>query len=274
MDYLQQAYISNLNVVCREGGHFRLQQGQDWVIGDHGASFHKFYFFLEGSCQITIEDTLYTVCPGDWFFIPAGVRHSYTHLPGEEFEKHWIHFDLYPNDSLPQLLQLPYRVQGNEETATAFALLSRCNASNDLTDKLHAKAALLTLLAQYICLSNVRSIPVLSEEDGRIHQVLTYIHKHLAQPLTNDILSSVCHLHPNHFIRFFSKKTGQSPASYVMRCRMERARQLLIQSDLPVSHIAEQVGLPDQSHFSRLFRNTFAMTPTQCRKQHKTPVSN
>ena len=269
MDYLQKAYVSNLNAVCREGGHFLLQPGESWNIREHSASFHKFYFFLAGHCRITIENKTYFVRPGDWFFIPAGVRHSYTQLPDEGFEKHWLHFDLYPNDSLPQLLNLPYCVRSNEESAAVFARLSAQNSSNRLTDKLHAKSALLTLLAHYISLSETALLPVLSEEDSRIHDVLTYIHKHLAEPLSNEHLASVCHLHPNHFIRFFSKKTGQTPASYVMQCRMELARQLLIQSDLPVSHIAEQVGIPDQSHFSRLFRNAFAMTPTQCRDRHK-----
>jgi len=276
MNYLQKAYISNLNVVCREGNYFCLQPGQSWNIRTHGAPFHKFYFFLEGHCQITIENQIYDVSPGDWFFIPAGTHHSYTELPETGFTKHWIHFDLYPNDSLPQLLHLTHRIQEHDlrETAEMFAQLSQYNASNSLTDMLRAKAALLALLCRYIDLSGSDSLPVLSEEDRRINEVLTYIHKHLSQPLSNDLLASLCHLHPNHFIRFFAKKTGQSPASYVLRRRMELARQLLIQSDLPVSHIAEQVGLPDQSHFSRLFRNTFAMTPTQCRKQHKTPVSN
>ena len=268
MNYLQETYISNLNAVCREGGHFLLQPGQSWNIRRHGATFHKFYFFLAGHCRITIEEKSYDVCPGDWFFIPAGVYHSYTELPDEGFEKHWIHFDLYPNDALPHLLQLPYRVRANEETTSAFAKLSAWNSSVQLTDKLYAKAALLTLLAQYISLANTDVLPVLSEEDSRINDVLTYIHKHLAEPLSNEALSAVCHLHPNHFIRFFSKKTGQTPASYVMQCRMDLARQMLIRSDLPISRIAEQVGLPDQSHFSRLFRRTFAMTPTQCRNWH------
>lgn len=270
MDYLQKAYISNLNAVCREGGYFTLQPGQSWSLPDHGASFNKFYYFLSGRCQLTIEDKSYTAGAGDWFFIPAGVRHSYTDLPGACFEKHWIHFDLYPNDSLPRLLHLPDLVRGDDkESRVLFETLSRTNASHALTDKLHAKVALLALITRYVELSCTEDLPVLSEEDRRIGEVLSFIHKNLAAPLNNQLLADVCHLHPNHFIRFFSQKTGQSPANYVMQCRMEQARQLLIQSDLPVSQIAEQVGLPDQSHFARLFRNFYAMTPSRCRKQHK-----
>lgn len=271
MDYLQKAYISNLNVVCREGGYFKLQPEQSWVMREHVAAFNKFYFFLSGHCRITVEETVYDVHGGDWFFIPAGTKHSYSHLPGESFEKHWIHFDLYPDDSLPQLLQLPHRVQtaADRHNRSLFAQLSKANTSMKLLDKLHAKIALLTLLSRFLEASLTDDLPVLSTEDRRVSEVLSYIHKNLEKPLNNQQLAAVCHMHPNHFIRFFSKKTGQSPASYVTQCRMELARQLLIQSDMPIARIAEQVGLPDQSHFSRLFRKSYAMTPSACRTQHK-----
>ena len=253
MDYLQKAYIANLNAVCREGGHFSLQPGQSWAIHDHTATFNKFYYLLSGSCQITVEDRCYTARAGDWFFIPAGTRHSYDH------------------DSLPRLLQLPHRicVDGHDKSKALFETLTAVNSSNTLTDKLHAKVALLSLITRYVELSHAKDLPVLSEEDSRIGEVLTYIHKHLAEPLNNQTLADLCHLHPNHFIRFFSGKTGQSPASYLLKCRMDLARQLLIETDLPVLQIAERVGIPDQSHFARLFRRCFEMTPSQCRKLHQ-----
>lgn len=271
MDYLQQAYISNLNAVCREGGYFALQPGQTWAIQEHASAFNKFYFFLAGSCQIIIENKTYKVKAGDWFFIPAGVRHSYTHFSTERFEKHWIHFDLYPNDSLPRLLHLPHlvRVGSDPEPGALFEALTTANDSNTLTDKLKAKVTLLTLIARYLEMSHIGDLPILSEEDHRIDEVLAYIHNHLAESLNNQLLSDLCHLHPNHFVRFFSKKTGQSPASYVLQCRMDMARHLLIQTELPVLQIAERVGFQDQSHFARIFRRFYAMTPTQCRNQHK-----
>ena len=270
MEYLQQAYFSNLNPVCREGGRFALQPGQTWAMQEHTSVFNKFYFFLSGSCRITIESNTYKVKAGDWFFIPAGVRHSYTSFSSERFEKYWMHFDLYPNDSLPRLLHLPYlvRVGSDSEPGALFKSWVAANDANILTDRLRAKAALLSLLVCYLELSHIRNLPVLSEEDLRISEVLAYIHNHLEQPLNNQLLSSICHMHPSHFVRFFSKKTGQPPANYVLQCRMDMARHLLIQTDLPVSQVAERVGIPDQSHFARLFRRYCAMTPTQCRNQH------
>ena len=268
MEFLQQAYISNLNAVCRQGGFFSLAQGQHWTMREHAAAINKFYYLTSGSCRIVIEGTPYIARAGDWFFIPAEIRHSYTDLPEESFEKYWIHFDLFPNSSLPRLLQLLFLVRGDEKTTCLFSRLTRVNASNSLADALQAKITLLELITHYLELARKDDLPVLTEEEQGINQVLSYIHNHLADPLNNRILAQQCHMHPNHFIRYFSQRTGQTPASYVVQCRMDMARQLLSRTELTVSQVAEQVGIPEQSHFSRLFHRYCSLTPTQYRKRH------
>lgn len=269
MEYLQQAYISNLNVVCGEGGFFRLQQGQQWQLDNGADVMNKFYYITRGNCRIVMEGESFLAEAGDWFFIPAETTHSYTNLPGEPLEKYWIHFDLYPNASLPQLLRLPLMVRGNGETSQLFEALTKANTASSLADRLHAKILLMRLLAQYLELSDRNDLPVATEENRRINEVLSYIHQNLSQDLTNRVLAQQCHMHPNHFIRFFAQKTGQTPASYVVQCRMDMARQLLTQTELPVSQVAEQVGIPEQSHFARLFRRYCSLTPTQYRKRHQ-----
>lgn len=269
MEYLQQAYFSNLNAICREGGFFGLQPGKSWKYEEHSAVFNKFYYVTGGGCQITIEGKHFRARAGDWFFIPADTKHSYTDLPGEPFEKYWIHFDLLPDASLSRLLQLPFAVRGDEETTRLFEQLTRANDANHLADKLHAKILLLQLITQYLEIARKDDLPVLAREEQGIDRVLGYIHSHLDQPLHNSLLAQQCHMHPNHFIRYFSKRIGQTPASYVVQCRMDMARQLLIKSDLTVNQIAERVGIPEQSHFARLFRRYYALTPTQYRKRHE-----
>lgn len=271
MDYLQQTYFANLNAVCRDGGWFTLSPGQSWEVYEHVNPVNKFYFFLKGSCSITIEGKTYRPQPGDWFFIPAGVRHSYTHLPGQSFEKFWLHFDLYPNDSLPKLLQLPHRIRvGQDRTAEQlFKKLTKANGSDKLTQKLRAKAVLMELLALYVELSHADQVQAEDEKSVRIKKVLSYIHKNLDKPISNKDLADVCHMHPTHFVRYFSQMTGQTPAAYVSWCRMKEAGQLLTGTDLPIARIMEQVGLQEPSHFARLFRKYYSVTPSRYRKQYK-----
>ena len=66
-------------------------------------------------------------------------------------------------------------------------------------------------------------------------------------------------------VRRFSKATGMSPLDYVQALRLEEAKQLLENSDLPVEGIANKVGYEDTSFFGRLFRKKSGITPKQYR---------
>jgi AraC-like DNA-binding protein len=60
--------------------------------------------------------------------------------------------------------------------------------------------------------------------------------------------------------------TGQSTASYIRSIRLQKAKSLLENSDLPIGEIADQVGYKDFSHFSRSFYKEFGTQPNETRK--------
>jgi AraC family transcriptional regulator len=96
---------------------------------------------------------------------------------------------------------------------------------------------------------------------AKLQQVLAYIQAHLTQELSLTTLAAVVHLSPDHFARLFKQATGRTPHQYVLWCRMERAKQLLAETDVPLSMIGLQVGCTDQSAFTVRFRKRVAMTP-------------
>jgi AraC-like DNA-binding protein len=77
-------------------------------------------------------------------------------------------------------------------------------------------------------------------------RTLAYIQAHLEEPLPLAVLAAVVQLSPNHFARLFKQATGRTPHHYVLDCRIMRARQLLAETDLPLSAIGLQVGWTDQ----------------------------
>jgi AraC family transcriptional regulator len=95
----------------------------------------------------------------------------------------------------------------------------------------------------------------------KLRRTIAYIKDHLEQNLSLVTLAAVGKTSPAHFARLFKQATGLPPHQYVLRCRMERAKQLLTETDLPLIEIALQVGCADQSHFTALFRTHFALTP-------------
>ena len=271
MAYLQDVYAANLNAVCHIGGELQLQPAEEWAYREHAFVQNKFYYITGGRCVIFIDGKRYVGTEGDWFFIPAGTRHRYNSFAGEPLQKYWIHFDLYPNADIAKLLGLPYvvHVERDDVSRDLFKKLVESNERNTLNDRLNAKAFLLQLVARYVTIAQVDDVEVHSEEGERLQQLLAYIHEHLNERLSNNDLAEMCHMHPTHFIRYFRTRTGQTPARYVTERRMESAKRMLENTELDVSAIMERVGLQEASHFARLFRKQYALTPTEYRRQFR-----
>jgi AraC family transcriptional regulator len=95
----------------------------------------------------------------------------------------------------------------------------------------------------------------------KLQRTLAYIHAHLGQTLSLTTLAAVAQMSLTHFSHLFKHATGLAPHQYVSQCRIERAKRLLVETDMPLIEIGPQVGYADQSHFTALFRRYVGMTP-------------
>ena len=269
MRFLNDLHFANLNAHCHAGGFFQIGAGGVWDCYPHRFQQNKFYFVQEGSFRMTIENQSYEGVPGRWFFIPAGTAHEYAKDLSSAYAHYWMHFDLLPREvDLFRSLQLPYYVDipTDGEVAQKFREYTRLRRQTDLPDKIRVKALLLELIADYVQVALPEDVNVSSQMDSQIGAVLEYIHSNIREDLSNTVLSARFHMHPNHFVRFFKQKTGQTPAKYVTSRRMELAKNLLEESKATVAEIMEQVGMSDLSHFSKLFKSCYGCSPRQYRK--------
>lgn len=97
-------------------------------------------------------------------------------------------------------------------------------------------------------------------------RVLQHIEANLAEPLRNRGLASLVDYSEFHFNVAFRNSVGASPHEFIIRRRIERARQLMLSTDLPLCGIASECGLADQAHLSRLFRRVVGETPAAWRR--------
>ena len=77
-------------------------------------------------------------------------------------------------------------------------------------------------------------------------------------------LAKQFHLSAFHFIRLFRKAKGITPQAYIAVYRLSKSKKMLL-SDVPVAHIAYELGFHDPSHFTHRFRQFFGVTPSQYR---------
>jgi AraC family transcriptional regulator len=95
-----------------------------------------------------------------------------------------------------------------------------------------------------------------------------FIDAHLSQAVSATDLASIVRLSASHFFRAFKESFGEAPLAYLARRRMERAQQMMLETNEPLSQIALACGLCDQSHFTRVFRRVVGMSPNAWRREH------
>lgn len=107
-----------------------------------------------------------------------------------------------------------------------------------------------------------------------IRRALSYIEEEPSRRISLDDLAAAAGLSRFHFSRIFRKHVGLSPAAYVERSRIERAKAMMRIGYVSLVDIAYAVGFSDQSHFARRFRLHVGCTPSDyCRENgwHRLP---
>jgi AraC family transcriptional regulator len=99
----------------------------------------------------------------------------------------------------------------------------------------------------------------------RLQCVLNHIRDHPGADLSVAALAGKAGVSVAHFRRLFHEAMATPPHRYVLASRLEKARNLLATTTLPISHIAEECGFSSQSHFTACFRTAHASTPAEYR---------
>lgn len=98
------------------------------------------------------------------------------------------------------------------------------------------------------------------------HPSITYLEEHYTEPLSIDLLASIENYNRNYYISWFSKLMGKSPYDYILELRINKAKKLLLDTEYEISLIANYIGYSSNSAFSRIFKKTAGVSPTEYRK--------
>ena len=155
-----------------------------------------------------------------------------------------------------------------------LALLAESEAKEPV-GRLYAESLANTLAFHLFRHYNVGEQQAIASVGGltgrRLRLATDFINAHLADDVTLADIATVVDLSPFHFARAFKRTTGLTPQRYLMQQRIELAKDLLAQENLPIVEVSAQVGFKNQSHFTTFFRRYTAMTPKVWRDQVSFP---
>jgi len=124
------------------------------------------------------------------------------------------------------------------------------------------------MLAQLLIAELDRAVNAHSEEPGIIYHARAFVRHHMDEKITLSVMATNAGCSIPTLTRQFNKNCGCSPMQWVLRFKMEQAAGLLRTTSLRVNEIGERVGISDPYYFSRLFRKTMGLSPSEYRKEH------
>lgn len=98
-----------------------------------------------------------------------------------------------------------------------------------------------------------------------VRQCLDFLHQNYDRSIQIKQVAESVNLHPGYVQRIFKQKTGQSIMAYLTRFRMDKAKMLLRETDIPIAEIADYVGVHSRPYLHKLFKRETGMTPSEYR---------
>jgi AraC family transcriptional regulator len=102
---------------------------------------------------------------------------------------------------------------------------------------------------------------------ARLRKVTELVHARMDSDLSLEEMAGAAGLSITHFSQMFRESTGQSPHQFVLRRRVERAKEMLRAVEMRVLDVAVACGFKTQQHFARVFRSVCGASPTEYRQE-------
>ncbi len=207
---------------------------------------------------------------GDVFLLFPGRWHRYRPEPATGWDEHWIGFSgayaeqvmshFFPADE-PVL-----HVGHDQELLRLFQSIADMMQAAPPGYRQMMAGNTVAALARVRALAMSKEMPN-DRHERKMQEACLFLLEHAAQNVDLEALAKRLGYSYSRFRTRFKAHTGLSPRQYQIEIRVNRARDLLTQSDQTISQIADRLGFYSVYYFSRFFKEKTGMTPSACRGQ-------
>ena len=234
--------------------------GNRTIYHGEGRPDNMLFYTVSGTRTYSQEGCApFDVGPGDLMLMPAGSRYVSTVTSSGGTDGYNIQFMLRDETGAPCRLEECVQVLMHDENGRIQQMLDKLlGASMQRGSSLRLKELLIRLLED-ICRQP-------AGEGTELYPAIRYMETHLQSPVAAQDLAQLCHMSLSTFTRRFRMLTGEPPAAYHRRLRLEKSRELLESGLCSVEQAAFALGFYDKAHFSRCFQAHFGARPGDMRR--------
>ncbi|MEK3723608.1 AraC family transcriptional regulator [Paenibacillus sp. FSL H8-0034] len=235
--------------------------------------------FLQPTCgtaMVSLDGTAYQMKPLHVLHGGKGMHMDIVQMEGN-FEYYLVFYQaaipLPCRQEIQQLLERnnPFHIQYGFEPHSPVPLLLRIERmerewkQSNMLERFHVK----TLFYQFVydLLSQLGMQDDSLKKADLVTQAVWYMNEHYSDTITLESLAKLFGCSPRHLSRLFQDQLGHSPLDYLIRIRMDIAKQLIWTTDATIQEIADGVGYEDRYYFSRLFKKHIGISPNHYKTQ-------
>lgn len=286
------------NTLQINGCHFGIKPPA-WAFPKHHHHYYELLYCWEGNILQEINGLTVQLSQGDWLLINSGVRHEIMNHSSSHVAFFNVHFDLDDTEIRKQLGIYPFKLISRQEAEQSKlpellkhieALMQHDLLHKQIEDATDSKTIELDFISRISLQANTlllvgevlsflkRSEDVCKEttvSSAYATDVAHAIEERLVRYMYSDhsiaAISAELNLSRYQCSKIFVKVYGISPRQYISRLKLNKAKELLVGTNLTIEAISEQLGFHSASHFSRQFRRWTGCSPNHFRPKH-TPL--
>ena len=255
----------------------------------HSHDSYEIFLPVAGSFEFEVSNYLYTVGRGSVLLLPPWVTHRLVVKDGEPLAYLYVQFTPRIIPGEPDMLaaiealfnrhgegEQSMRRLSSESFSYVYAAVKRLCISS--TKDVHEQ--FFRILFPVLCEILAYGTPVSGKYDGfnkepsrqstLTDQIIEYISQHYADIQDLSFVVDVFHYSTVHVNSLFKNRLGVSLWRYVLHIRLDRACDMLV-NGIHASEVALSCGFKDYSTFYRMFKKSYGITPTECRRTGKKP---
>lgn len=247
-----------------------LEDAPNWFNIQHSHDFCEILYVAGGAGEAILEGKKFRLAPGDLVVVNPGTLHEERSDEKAPLRLIFLAIRDFAVPGLPAgcLSQEKYRVLSCGEYRYKMdiylrELLQETSSQIEFYQEISQGlvSALLVLVMRLIRI-NPEDEAALSQECQKIKE---YLDQNFTSPITLDSLSETVYISKHYLSHLFKEQTGVSPIKYLTSKRMEKACELLSETELPVSEVSKAVGYENPLYFSQVFKRIYGISPVKYR---------
>lgn len=246
----------------------------------HAHDFAEISVILEGQSDYTIGKDHFTAQAGTVMLFNPDTLHQDVQM--KNTTSHQLHIGIksfslegYKRNYFPFTSSVIHLGQRHHEFLNRCWRLVEEKSSRQIGYDLMIKTLVMEIIVMILRSENSSQLEISSlslketdrEKQVVVNNIVYFIETHHTEDISLEILAETLYISPTYISKVFKEETGDSPINYLIKVRLNRAKQLLETQQTTVKEVAEMVGYQDAYHFSKLFKKHYGQSPSELIKK-------